>query len=77
LASLVDPSDRSYVEQMPPGAERDVIIASLAAYRAPEALQGGDPLPSVTVRRADSLEPTSVPELHQGRPLLLVFGSFT
>ena len=73
----MDPADRGYVGGMPAGDERDAVIASLAAYRAPEALQAGDPLPTVTVRRAAELEPVSVPELHRGRPLLLVFGSFT
>ena len=74
---VADPTDRRYVESMPAGAERDAVIASLAAYRAPEALRPGDPLPVVTVRRAAGLEPIAVPELHRGRPLLLVFGSFT
>ena len=77
IASLVDAADRRYVERMAPGAERDAVIASLAAYRRPEALQAGDPLPTVTLRRAVNLEPVSVHDLHQGRPLLLVFGSFT
>ena len=76
-SEVADPTDRGYVESMPPGAERDAVIASLAAYRAPEALQAGDPLPAVTVRRAADLEPVAVAELHRGRPLLLVFGSFT
>ena len=74
---VADPTDRGYVVGMPPGVERDAVIASLAAYRAPEALQAGDPLPAVTVRRAAGLEPIAVPELQRGRPLLLVFGSFT
>jgi hypothetical protein len=74
---VADPTDRGYVEGMPPGAERDTVIASLAAYRAPEALRAGDPLPAVTVRHAEGLETVAVTELHRGRPLLLVFGSFT
>ena len=77
MAALVDPSDHGFAESLEPGPERDAVVASLAAYRAPEALRAGDLLPVVTVRRADGLEPTSVPELHQGRPLLLVFGSYT
>jgi hypothetical protein len=76
-SEVADPTDRRYVESMAPGAERDAVIASLAAYRRPEALQAGDPLPTVTLRRAVNLEPVSVHDLHQGRPLLLVFGSFT
>jgi hypothetical protein len=76
-SEVADPTDRAYVEGMPAGPERDVVIASLAAHRAPEALQPGDPLPGVTVRQAADLEPVGVSELHRGRPLLLVFGSFT
>jgi len=76
-SEVADPTDRGYVESMPPSDERDVMIASLAAYCAPEALQAGDRLPGVTVRRAADLEPVPLRELHRGRPLLLVFGSFT
>ena len=76
-SEVVDPTDRGYVETMAPGAERDIVIASLARYRAPEALVAGDPLPHVTARHADGLEPVAVPELSRERPLLLVFGSFT
>ena len=54
-SEVADPADRGYVEAMPPGPERDVVIASLAAYRAPEALHTGDPLPAVTVRQAVGL----------------------
>ena len=76
-SEVFDPTDRGYVESMAPGSERDTVIASLVAYRAPEALQAGDSLPEVTVRRAVDLEPISLPGLSLGRPLLLVFGSFT
>ncbi len=76
-AALVDPADRDYVESLAPGVERETVIASLVRYRAPEVLQAGDPLPEVTVRRADDLEPIELAQLVQGRPLLLVFGSFT
>jgi hypothetical protein len=76
-SEVADPTDRGYVESMPLGAERDVVIASLTAYRAPDALRAGDPLPDFSVRRAADLEPVALHELHRGRPLLLVFGSFT
>ena len=75
--AVADPTDRGYVETMEPGAERDAVIRSLARYRTPEALQTGDPIPGVSVRRASDLEPVALPELSLGRPLLLVFGSFT
>jgi hypothetical protein len=76
-AAIVDPADRRYVATLPPGAERDAVVASLIRYRAAEALRPGDPLPAVTVRRADDLEPVELADLGRGRPLLLVFGSFT
>ena len=75
--ALVDPSDRQYVESLAPGLERETVIASLARYRAPEVLRPGDVLPDVTVRRAENLEPLGLGQLARGRPLLLVFGSFT
>ena len=77
LEAVVDPTDRGYVETLDPGPERDTVIASLARYRTPDALEPGDPLPSVTPRRADDLEPVELAGLVRGRPLLLVFGSFT
>lgn len=76
-AAIVDPADRRFVATLPPGAERDAVVASLIRYRAPDALRPGDPLPAVTVRRADDLEPIELAGLGRGRPLLLVFGSFT
>lgn len=76
-AAIVDPADRRFVATLPPGAERDAVITSLIRYRAPEALAAGDPLPSVTVRRADDLASIEISQLAHGRPLLLVFGSFT
>lgn len=76
-ATLVDPADRRYVESLAPGLERETVVASLARYRAPEVLQAGDVLPDVTVRRAEKLEPIGLGQLARGRPLVLVFGSFT
>jgi hypothetical protein len=77
LGDILDPTDRGYVESMPPGAERDAMVASLVRYRAPEALHAGDALPDVVVRHADDLAPIALSALVRGRPLLLVFGSFT
>ncbi len=76
-AALSDPADRAYVESLPPGSERDTVIASLSRYRGPETLRVGDPLPTVAVRHADDLRSVVLTDLVRGRPLLLVFGSFT
>ena len=77
LTAIVDAEDRAYVESLSPGPERDTVVASLLRYRTPEALRPGDPLPTVTVRGADDLGPIELAKLVRGRPLLLVFGSFT
>lgn len=76
-SAIVDDEDRRYVESLEPGAERDAVVASMLRYRAPETLVVGDPLPAVTLRRAADLEPVELSTLVKGRPLLLVFGSFT
>ncbi len=77
LASIVDAEDRAYVESLAPGSERDAVVASLVRYRSPEALEIGDPLPGVHVRRANDLEQIELATLVGNRPLLLVFGSYT
>jgi len=77
LAAIVDSEDRIYVESLSPGPERDAVVASLLRYRSAEALHVGDPLPAVTVRRADDLGSIELTALVRSRPLLLVFGSFT
>ncbi|MCY7302790.1 MAG: hypothetical protein LH654_07085 [Thermoleophilia bacterium] len=76
-SAIVDAEDRMYVESLAPGPERDAVVASLLRYRSPETLHVGDPLPAVTVRRADDLVPIELTALVRSRPLLLVFGSFT
>ncbi len=76
-AAIVDDEDRRYVESLAPGAERAAVVASVLRHRAPEALGIGDPLPAVTLRRAADLEEIALATLLKGRPLLLVFGSFT
>ncbi len=77
MTAVFDPADREYVESLPPGSERDTVVASLVRYRASEMLRAGDPLPAVAVRHADDLRSVALTDLVRGRPLLLVFGSFT
>lgn len=76
-SAIVDAEDRAYVESLARGPERDAVVASLLRYRNPEALEVGDALPAVVVRDAETLEQVEIPTLVSGRPLLLVFGSYT
>ena len=77
MAAIADAEDRAYVESLASGPERDAVIASLLRYRNPETLDAGEPLPAVTIRRADDLDQIELPTLVRDRPLLLVFGSYT
>jgi hypothetical protein len=76
-ATLVEEADRRFVESLPPGTERDTVVASLVRYRAAgtRAARGARPLG--TLRRGQDLETGPVSDRVRGRPLLLVFGSFT
>ena len=53
------------------------IVASLLRYRAPERLAAGDAVPAVTVTRLDPPGTVRLDELAGGRPVVLVFGSYT
>lgn len=72
------PDDQRYVESLVGSPERDVVAASLLRYRSPERLTAGDPLPAVEVLTGDeTLAPLPLGDLVHGRPLVLVFGSYT
>lgn len=72
------PDDQRYVESLAGSPEQDVVAASLLRYRSPERLAVGDPLPAVDVLTGDeAFAPVPLGELVRGRPLLLVFGSYT
>jgi hypothetical protein len=75
LAGL-DPRDRAYAEELAPD-EREVVVASVARHRKPEALRVGDALPDLAALSLDDRRPVAVRALAEERPLLLVFGSFT
>ncbi len=72
----LDPRDRAYAEELPPG-EREVVVTSVARYRRPERLAVGDPIPELAAVRLDDGSRVELRDLVRERPLLLVFGSFT
>jgi hypothetical protein len=75
LARL-DARDREYAESLE-AAERDVVVATVARYRRPEALRVGDALPDLSAVALDGGERVALRDLARDQPLLLVFGSFT
>jgi hypothetical protein len=72
----LDPRDRAYAEELD-GDEREVVVATVARYRRPDRLVVGDALPDLAAARLGDGSRLELRELARGRPLLLVFGSFT
>ncbi len=77
LDELVDPQDREYAASVGDAERQAVIVASMLRYRAPERLAAGDAVPVVTVTRLDPPDLVQLDELAAGRPVVLVFGSYT
>lgn len=74
---LVNREDREHVASVTDESERAVIVASLLRHRALERLAAGDPMPVVEVTRLQPPGEVSLDELPAGRPVVLVFGSYT
>jgi hypothetical protein len=72
----LDPRDREYMESLA-GGERDTVAATVSRFRRPDTLRVGDPLPDVELLRLEGGGSISLRSLLDGRPLVLVFGSFT
>ena len=76
LDSYLDPRDREHAESLPPD-ERDVVVATVERFRRPESLRVDDPLPRLALLRLDDGSQVQLESFVDGRPLVLVFGSFT
>jgi hypothetical protein len=77
LDRLVDPQDRDYVGRIESAEQRAVVVSALLRYRVPERLAAGDPVPATEVHRLDPEGTVPLDRLADGRPLVLVFGSYT
>ena len=72
----LDPRDREYAETLP-ADERETVVATVTRFRRPDSLQVGDGLPDLSLMRLEDGRPVALRSLVDGRPLVLVFGSFT
>ena len=75
LARL-DPRDREHVERLPE-SEREVVVSTILRYQRETALRVGDPLPDLELHSLEDSGTVRLRDLLGGRPLVLVFGSFT
>jgi hypothetical protein len=72
----LDPRDAEYAETLPP-EERDTVLATVTRFRRPDRLRVGDALPQLELLRLDDERPVDLGSLVAGKPVVLVFGSFT
>ena len=74
--SYLDPRDRAYADTLA-GPERETVVNTVARFRRPDRLRVSDPLPQLELLRLDDGAPVALGSFAGGRPLVLVFGSFT
>jgi hypothetical protein len=74
--SYLDPRDLEYAESLPQD-ERGTVISTVTRFRRPDSLRVGDELPELELLRLGDGGPVALRSLVDGRPLVLVFGSFT
>ncbi len=72
----LDPRDREYAATLE-GEAREVVVSTVMRYRHEDRLRVGEPVPPLSAVRLEDGSPVSLAELIVGRPLVLVFGSFT
>jgi hypothetical protein len=75
-APYLDPRDAEYAESLP-ADERGTVIGTVSRFRRPEQLDIGDELPDLELLRLEDGGAVRLASLVDGRPLVLVFGSFT
>jgi hypothetical protein len=74
--SYLDPRDLEYAETLPDD-ERELVVRTVTRFRRPDRLQLGDELPQLELLQLADGERVRLMSLVQGRPVVLVFGSFT
>jgi hypothetical protein len=74
--AYLDPRDSEYADSLS-GEERETVVSTVTRFRRPDRLRIGDPLPELELLRLADGAAVPLASLVDGRPLVLVFGSFT
>ncbi len=81
---LVEPRDAQSVIEARDAAHREAIRCTVAAYRRPDRLEVGDPVPGLELTVLTDLEIPGSDTSHTveiaaeyDRPVMLIFGSYT
>jgi hypothetical protein len=72
----LDPRDAEYAATLP-ADERATVLETVTRFRQPDRLGVGDELPDLALLQLQDGTPVELRSLGTGRPLVLVFGSFT
>ena len=72
----LDPRDAEYAATLP-ADERATVLETVTRFRRPDRLGVGDELPTLELLRLDFGARVELRSLVTGKPLVLVFGSFT
>ena len=72
----LDPRDRAYADTLE-DEERETVVSTVARFRRPDRLSVSDPLPDLELLRLEHGASLAHGDYADGRPLVLVFGSFT
>lgn len=69
--------DQEYLDRLANERMQAAIVDSLARYRRDDRFERGDPLPDLPLTRLADGSEVSLGTLGRGRPLVLLFGSYT
>ena len=76
IAERLDARDREYVSGLDP-EQRDVVLSTMGRYMRSRGVAIGDPVPQLELVRADDVSAVRLSDLLEGKPALLIFGSYT
>jgi hypothetical protein len=71
----LDARDREYAESLAP-EQREVVVSTILRYQRADRIRVGDPVPQLELARLDD-GAVRLDVLAEGKPLVLVFGSYT
>ena len=74
--AYLHPRDLEYIDTLADD-ERETVVATVSRFPRPNHVPLGDELPRLDLLRLEDGRPVRLASLVEGRPLLLVFGSFT
>jgi hypothetical protein len=72
----LDQRDLEYVQTLV-GDERAAVVSTVTRFRRPDHLHIGDALPQLELLRLEDGTHAQLESLVDGRPLVIIFGSFT